>query len=460
MKRNFTSLFIFLMLVTGLMARGSQLKYGPDAGLQDALSELRNPEAAALAGRFIATERLFTAAAAQQKSTAATMKLDSITYQDYLAPAKSWEFSWRDIYLYDAQNRLYEILEKEWDAESNSMIVEWRTTIAYNAQGRISEIVDYTIDEGEMKMSSRMECFWNNAGRIDSIVDYSEGWDSGEMELSGYQKYFYDGNGRVTHISSYDYDDELEAYAEMMRRKFTFNEAGRRIMTQMLIIDEEEEEEFVFSQTEFFYNAAGKLTASEYSGFNFATFQLEKRSRSEYDYDSDGDQTASRWLDRVEEAWVLEDRDVISYHPTLKAAGVIFPFAVMTSLYEYDTNIDYNFLKLPMGSTSYEFQDGVESIDSRSLFHYTGLSNTLVGETVQTGFKLYPNPVAGQLHLGFDSSYDQLTLEVYHITGARVMQQYISANQAVDTETLRTGMYLYRLSNNGQVVYSGRFIKQ
>lgn len=75
------------------------------------------------------------------------------------------------------------------------------------------------------------------------------------------------------------------------------------------------------------------------------------------------------------------------------------------------------------------------------------------------GFKVYPNPVTnGQVYVT-STSDDNKKVIVYDLLGKAVISTEVNNNQAVDVSTLRSGVYMMKVIENGQVAVRKLMIK-
>lgn len=84
-------------------------------------------------------------------------------------------------------------------------------------------------------------------------------------------------------------------------------------------------------------------------------------------------------------------------------------------------------------------------------FHQTTYTVT-VGLTASNSRELtaniYPNPSSGEVTISLSDLPDQLTLRLFDITGKKLNEQRIVANQtSIDLDQYASGLYIFQLSN-------------
>ncbi|MCX6266731.1 MAG: T9SS type A sorting domain-containing protein, partial [Bacteroidetes bacterium] len=80
-----------------------------------------------------------------------------------------------------------------------------------------------------------------------------------------------------------------------------------------------------------------------------------------------------------------------------------------------------------------------------------------LGTTPGSGFLLYPNPTSGQACIEIMNNFGPVEVSIYNMTGELVRKQNLpgtglirSLTQPVDVSTLGSGLYLIRVSANGE----------
>jgi hypothetical protein len=90
------------------------------------------------------------------------------------------------------------------------------------------------------------------------------------------------------------------------------------------------------------------------------------------------------------------------------------------------------------------------------------LSTTSIREWEKGIFTLYPNPAGNFIVLGMpESAASDLIINIYNLTGHRLLQQAISANNSrIDTDMLLPGVYFISIHDGVGIKETKRFVKQ
>ncbi|RFC54416.1 T9SS type A sorting domain-containing protein [Brumimicrobium aurantiacum] len=117
---------------------------------------------------------------------------------------------------------------------------------------------------------------------------------------------------------------------------------------------------------------------------------------------------------------------------------------------------------------AHSYMTGVPDFNKDTTFiNFTVLREDVGLKTEKTFSKinLYPNPVKNQLHFTTHSNTNKLEVEIYDLTGKRVVSQQFNntdkgkIQNSIDVSRLREGLYLCRFSRGGTVV-TRKFVKE
>jgi len=114
------------------------------------------------------------------------------------------------------------------------------------------------------------------------------------------------------------------------------------------------------------------------------------------------------------------------------------------------------------------YKQGAWLVKTDSMGNAPGVFTVGIKENVlvitKHNVNVYPNPATDNFNLRFEQSPKaNMQLSIYSTTGTLVKQQQITAfsnEYRVDIRELKSGVYFIRLESDGEVVYSGKFIKQ
>lgn len=89
---------------------------------------------------------------------------------------------------------------------------------------------------------------------------------------------------------------------------------------------------------------------------------------------------------------------------------------------------------------------------------YTDVNNNLEKDK---NYQIFPNPVNNELNIITPPSVDNLFFELINLEGHLVMQMDLRGKKnQINTEELKTGLYLYLFRKNGKILQQGKMIKK
>jgi hypothetical protein len=389
------------------------------------------------------------------KSINAIQKLDSVVYKELSQETENWENSSKDEYQYDAQLNNTVQSELEWKNKSWHEVA--RTDLVFTDNNLISYMDMYYEDviTGQLVLENRMVAFHNAEGKLDSVhhkVAVTE--DSLALEIR--QIYHYNTSGLLVQMDMIIIDDSDEEDSLLkMTYVYTYGDDDR--LEKFTIMYIEGELQIVSSETKYIYDGSGKRIASELSNLNWMTFTLEPEYRSDYEYNTAGNvsvETYSMW-NNVTETWIEEEKDEYTYN-NISFSEVIFPsYMLFWGLFE-ETNIFMNAIT-EIHTFYKQAENWVET--ERTTFYYSEATPSNANQIARPMVSVYPNPASDEITFTWQG-YNQLILEIYSITGAKLIGRQISSGMQVPVYQLNDGVYLYKLLNNKQTLHSGKLIKK
>lgn len=451
------STFLFSLLLIAAMAIGQESQT-----LQNKITKAQ----ASFARFVMKTEQYYKAVpplrldkgtSALLKNAAATQRLDSVIYEEYVGDTQSWQNLWKDEYIYDSGNRNTSWAEKEWDNTTNTWGDSSKVELEFNDAGQVSVMNIYDVDgaTGELVLETRAESYYNPEGQLDSVLHLVPA-EGNTWELNGSQVYHYNAQGQLVQMDfTSTEEDEEGVYTVSMRFVYTYNASGHMATSSLYFI--ESEMEVLFSETEYIYDDAGRLVVDEISSMNFLTLEIEPNSRTDYEYNANGDVSIETFSFYESETgnWVPEFRDEYTYS-SISFDEIIFPsYLQFFGINEEATTFNYAVAQI----NSYENVDG-EWVDyERSTFYYSDGTATSTRDISGATFSVYPNPASDNITVRWDN-HGLLSLKVYHLTGAKAFERQVSSGTRVPVTSLSKGIYLYKLSEGDRTIFSGKFIKK
>lgn len=396
--------------------------------------------------------------AAELKSDVISQKLDSTVNQVYNELGSVWQKDYKDEFLYDEQMRNTDWIDSEWNLATSIWDAEFKAKISYGSNGLVSSMLWYDTDSltNMFVESARYDYFYNLNGMPDSALTYFTTDAGVNWDLMAVQNNYYNASKQLIKTENRAFDFDEGEMVQGMTTNYTYTALGKiKNSTSSFII---EGSEFQTNKSEYSYDASNRLSFIEYYDLNYFTFQLEKSDRDLFQYNANNDvsfQIYSTWTGAL---WMDEYKDEYEYG-TMNLSQVAFPvfFALWS---EEDGQDELRFSKAINLINSYEMVDGAWTHTDINTFYYSASSSTGINEFVNADFKIYPNPAKDVITFNWRGNNDQLALEMYQITGAKVLEQNVREGKEISVSHLVNGIYFFKLMFGQQIVYSGKLVKR
>lgn len=392
------------------------------------------------------------------KSAAATMKLDSTITKVWSDETQALKNDTKEELLYNAEMKNTMWVHSDWDDISGKWYVWSKTEVEFNPDGTVDAMHIFESHEmgTEPALVNKLISFYNEAGQLDSVQHwYTE--DQLTWNLEGKQIYHYNASGQLTEMEMWSLEeDEGEEYMSVMRFVFTYNNIGRMETSSMFFLFDEDE--MLFFKTFYYYDGSNRLTHTEDWTLNLMSFELGKDFRSDFEYNASGDlatDTYSEW-DATGQTWVENYTDEYTYYD-FSNSEVLFPSYMLFYGIVEETPM---FGKAVKEIETMEWVEGTSKLTETTTFYYSTATNTFTDRISVAGFSVYPNPAQDKVTFNWSENQATLSLEIYQVTGGRILEKQISSGIPVSVAEINNGIYFFKLNNRKQTVYSGKLIKK
>jgi hypothetical protein len=386
------------------------------------------------------------------KSGMFTHRLDSVvTHHQY--EEAMWDKETLTEFQYDSDNRSEIWTESLWDVDRQVWNLLDRLEFSYDAGGLLEEIRISTFNEEATEFLPEMKIVmdYNPEAMINSVV-FFEVVDGTETEIL-MQLYYYTESGLPEAVELLYYEDE---WLEVFRTEYVYNAQDKKTADYTYYIMEDEE--FLIGSVEYTLDPAGRISESVYSWVNENTMVIENVSRINYEYTVHGDILVlydQDWNAEISE-WEENLKQMYEYDDNLNVSNIIFPYStVMSDVMDADLLFSN---KMPTAVKVYYYHDGNYINTTNDIYHYSELTSFADNPDRLSGLKVYPVPAGCCVTFQWTGNLDIYRLEVFHVSGSLLIDRQISRLESVNVENLRSGIYLYRLSDDRGSAYSGKLL--
>ena len=416
------------------------------------------------------------------KNAAAVQKLDSIVEQSLNSESQVWQNDTKDEYFYDLEIKNTAWKSSEWNSESDSWLIWSQADVGYN--GLVNSLISYSrdLETDPLVAYGKMLIYYNPEGMQDSVIMYSK-TESDTWSLETKQIHHYNASKQLVKTDMWAIDEDAGELIMMQSVLYTYTESGKiESSSTMYSFDGEE---ILYSKIEYNYDGSGNLTSEVTQALSFSTFELENSSRTTYQYNSPGKVSVTissiweggTWVDEDKTEtqyntagdvsfeiystwngaeWIEDEKDEYLYG-TSNFADYIFPnFYMLFGMFD-DVQLMFN--KIITGMNYYEMIDGSWVHNGKATFYYSSGTSSKIDETQNALFSVYPNPAAESVNFKWNGNFNELTLEMYHINGAKVLEQTTLSGKSVSLSKLENGVYFYKLSDGKEIKHLGKLVK-
>lgn len=455
------------------------------------------------------TEKKWDGDIKEEYSYNTNVQLDSVV--KYVWVDGQWVFSEKDENEYDENGNNTQVVIFAWDAEKQGWSEKEKKEKIYNASNEKILETEYERNTTTNVWDARVkkEISYHDNGVEETFTAYH--YDS---ETEQWHSTFY---ARVNELDNeemvvyYEFDETVNKWLPDYKYEVTYKNDSLMIMQEIFVWDSEIDDWFKIARGENEYNAAGQPTFEIFfEAFYFDELKYEYKQI--YDYDENGNRTLSEsysW-DKENEMWVGDYKQVSGYDEnsnriliesydwdeenemwvgdykstrTYHADGNWLTYY----LYNWDTEnndwvlrnaderiYDYNYtvddLILPYEQWYHwgyyhhmwleeirKLWDEEVGFEERKRIHY--YSEQLITSTVElnlSNVKVFPNPASDNITITWDNKYSELELRIYDAGGRLLIDKLINKHEAISVNKLQSGLYLYQLSNDNELVSNGK----
>ena len=310
--------------------------------------------------------------------------------------------------------------------------------------------------------------------KIDESIDVYLDFD--EEQIIGKGHSYFDENGNQTPSIYYNWDTETQAFVISSKYEQTFNENGNQTLFFRYNWDTETQAFVVYRKEEYIYDENGNQTLS--IGYNWDTETQAFVTESSYEdtFDENGNQTLSIYSNWDTETKALVPRWKIenTFDESLaisRTQSVEFKYYPNIGMYKpssktvYSINSDTETKLIMEGiaskyDTNFNVWEAFEGEDYKSYWYYTKIVTLSTEEVSESTFLIYPNPTSEDVKITLSEQLSNPKLELFDISGRKVLSQNFKASDRIDVSKLAPAMYIYKIKDGTVLKKNGKIIKQ
>ncbi len=361
----------------------------------------------------------------------------------------------------EGNQKLNGLITEYWDA-TIELMRGLKILYTYDDNGNKSTEIGYqgidsTGSGQQWTTSYKSEFFYNTSGQDTLVINYF--WDNTTREWVNHSKegYTYDANGNFISNITYSSSNQIE-YG--VKYENTYDDSGHLIISSVYYWDATSHHFVNSGIYEYTYDANWNVTAKIFSYWDESTSQWIPSYKDEYFYDANGNRTletgsdwyspTSEWLIHQKRGFTFDSNGNMtsdsSYWDEINGGNY---WSKSEHTYDDDGNLTF--------SVNYRWNETTSQWDtySQDTYYYSELVPTPVSGISEEKIRVYPNPASEYVVFALPDISESATVELFDIQGKKVLEQKLSENRQISVHNLRKGLYLFKLSDSGNI-YQGK----
>jgi hypothetical protein len=409
-------------------------------------------------------------------------KMDSLLYEEFDLVSMQMVVIAKEIFTYDSKGNMTQYVRYELDTATQMMVLSEKEDLIFDASGNITSYILSEWDQvsGQWVNSVKWEDQFDGNGKL--ILEIFSAWDTITAQWVNAMKYemTYDGQGNITsEVASY-WDEDASQWILFWKDEYTYTDGKLTTYLELawndmgdvwmewyktestydgngnLILEVTQEWDFVgndwvnMNKWEYTYDASGLMLSELEMEWDTDLGEWVNDVKYEYSYDEHGNMAEELELYWEEDQWYNDWKGVWAYNMAYTYADLYVPYWFL-----YNT-VDMTFYHMPLSMSEYLYYLEDWYLYYKTTAFYSPFLSTVVEDIEGSTVKLFPNPAGDYLTISWEDKYPRLELEILDLAGKRVLSRQIVNHETISMEQLSSGMYLYRLSQNRDVIHSGK----
>ena len=347
----------------------------------------------------------------------------SMINQEWDENMNLWDLDNKDEFTFDSNGDLSVIIESSWDESSAAWLNDYKEEYTYNANGDIELEVESELDTNSIWVDQWKSEYTYNGTELELIVDYSWDDDSLNWQAEDKYEYLYSGGLLIELLESY-WD---ETYWKQDRKDvFTLDINGN--IVEVIV--------------HFWFTGQQAWVASR---------------KQEYGYDTQGNPNLEiifGW-NSGDSVWQQDGKYEYLYNQTYSISDLQLP---PLSFFTPDYNNEIH--NMPVSYEYYTWQSSIWFMNETNEYYYSEHEMVNIAENEETILQVYPNPSSDKINISGIASTEASKVEILDIGGRVILSKIFLGNTSIDTHEMCTGVYIYRISCESDIIQTGKIVIQ
>lgn len=335
-----------------------------------------------------------------------------------------WEVSSKQIYTYNASNKVTEIIYQNWNSTTNKLENKDKTLNTYTNGNRTESIYQtWNTSSSIWENSEKQVLTFNSNNKPDTGLFYK--WVNAQWSVDSRATVAYNTNNKLISVIEESWTNSQ--FVNSSKTLLSYNSNNQVITERRASWDDFNSIWTVNEQTSYVLDATGNRTSETYTNVSDNT----QNRKTEYNYDTSSLMTGF--------SNPFKNKDGLDYlfqdYPFVNKVLSYNDFTYNTSLQTYYNN----------SKTTYNYNSAIVLANEKF-------------DTENATISVYPNPTKNQINFQFPNNQMAESIIILDITGKIMLTQSNSSNQ-VDVSQLSNGMYIIKANSEGKI-FTNKFIKE
>lgn len=395
---------------------------------------------------------------------------------------------------YDEFGNLLKNVEYGWNDSLNSWITRYSTEYSYSGNLLINAVY-WRWQDGKIDFNSKMEYSYNNNQKVIERRHYEAVrnnnvavWEYQSVDSIHYNSlnqvievvshmvnpilkpfwriaYQYDEKGDLTNWNAYYWNEDQNSWYNGGVREFSYD--AKRNLTQALIYfwDTEIEELFGVAKYEFLYDENNNILTFKEFDFNRDNKEWIQNVLISFQYSDAGNVLDFKRYERGNNGnFDLTEIISLEYDETIPTETIAWPGNTNEPFLIIDNDVTYlsvsigniKFNHKPIKAVLWYPDKGTVVYAGESRLYYSSFKTTGISDIKNSDFFIFPNPATESITFNWQKKTETMYLEIFNINGQKVLNKTIYNNTPESIIKLIKGIYLFRLSDNGEIAFTGK----
>lgn len=384
-------------------------------------------------------------------------KLDSIVVKEWNDISNQWIYVTCENYDFDKNGNM--VLSLTQDYNYNQWQNIWKGKYTYDTNDNMTSIIYFDWNNSTLQWQEgyKEEFFYNSIGNVSSYYGYD--WESLTNQWSNDKKNEVNFNNSGNHIldTRYNWDEENNQWIHIKKYEYGYNE-NDNLSTCILILWSEALNNWTeYWKDTYTYSNDNMVKDSAFSwDSNLNDWRLS--TIYEYEYDIENNLIQRIMIDVFFGQTDYEYKNVYDYEDSIPNSSLEIPWWWKNEYWwwwdgQWSPNIFNSMLK---EFTEFEFNNDAWELSEKGLCYYTEINPQGIELQQIHEFNLYPNPAIDFIKISWKTNHSKLRFQVYNLFGQLILDKLITNNETISIIDIRSGLYIFKLTKNNQLLGNGK----